>query len=245
MRLDGYYINLDSATERREALEKNVAEVGFSERISMQRFPAIRPNLQEIEDFKKHLPGYSPGFVGALRSHTAVVQQKILNNEGNSDLLIVEDDTQFSPRTEFFFDQAFEWLKEREWDLFYTDFIVETQEQKVALYHMRRMFQVENKMMMLNLNEFSFNGQSCYVVNQKSLWKYKALLNELNPINKLPDWHIGDQVHAGRLIAVAAFPFITTVSKEADVTHTDHVIPLFTYNNFIRRHLWIDAPSCF
>jgi GR25 family glycosyltransferase involved in LPS biosynthesis len=245
MRLDGYYINLDSATERREALEKHMAEMKFSDRISIRRFPAIRPSPQEIEDFKVHLPGFSPGFVGALRSHTAVVQQKIVNNDGDSDLLVIEDDTQFSPRTEFFLDQAFEWLKGREWDLFYTDFIVDTQSDKVALYSIRRRFRAkEQQMIMLDLKNFSFTGQSCYVVNRNSLHKYKAILEELNPVNKLPDWHILEMVHAGRLSAVSIFPFITTVNAEADFSCTDGGIPLSHFHNFIRRHLWIDAPPC-
>lgn len=244
MQLDGYYINLDSATDRREALEKHLAEIKFSDRISMQRFSAIRPNPQEIEDFKVHLPGFSPGFVGALRSHTAIVRQKILNNDGKSDLLIIEDDTQFSPRTEFFLDQAFEWLKDREWDLFYTDFIIDTQSQKVSLYAIRRRFRSKEQMIMLDLKDFSFTGQSCYVVNRNSLHKFIAIMDELNPVNKLPDWHVKDEVHAGRLTALAIFPFITTVNAEADLSCTDGGIPLSHFHNFIRRHLWIDAPPC-
>jgi hypothetical protein len=43
------------------------------------------------------------------------------------------------------------------------------------------------------------------------------------------------------LKSYAIFPFASTVSPEADLSCIDGGIPLSHYNNFVRRHLWIDA----
>ena len=239
MKFDGYYINLASATARRKLLEQNVRDCNLSSEISLRRFEGIVPNAIQNEEWHRYLPNFSAGHLGCLLSHKECIRLKRFSpHEGH--LLIVEDDVVFSPRTERYLHQAVEKLSDRDWDIFYTDLIVEQEDDKKQLFWAKQRIP-ENNFYLIDLHRFAFTGLTSYIVNKNSVWKMYEMLSRIDPMTKLIDWHIKEYVNNGFLKAFTIFPFITSLSPEAENSTIDGGIPLSHYNNKFRRLVWIDA----
>jgi GR25 family glycosyltransferase involved in LPS biosynthesis len=242
MKLKGFYINLDSAVRRRSMLDEHMQKVGLSPRIELERFSAIVPNEAQRREFHSSLPDFSSGHMGCYLSHRACLEKRIAIGGDDSHHMVVEDDVIFSHQTERRLFETLDYLADKEWDLLYTDFIVETDAQKNELYMARHAFD-GNSVSLLDLHTRHFTGATCYIVNVRSLKKFHDVLAALSPVSKLLDWHVKQAVHAGQLKAFSVFPFITSVSPEADASTIDGGIPLSHINNRYRRHIWLDSPA--
>jgi len=76
------YINLDHRTDRKENVEKELTRMGIT---NFERFPAVKRE---------------PGYVGALESHLNLLKEA--KQRGNKNVLILEDDFEFTiPKERF------------------------------------------------------------------------------------------------------------------------------------------------
>jgi len=78
------YINLDHRTDRKENVEKELTRMGIT---NFERFSAVKRE---------------PGYVGALESHLNVLKQA--KEKGKKNILIVEDDFEFTISKEKFWE---------------------------------------------------------------------------------------------------------------------------------------------
>ncbi len=109
--MDAYYINLDSATQRKILIEsqKNKIDLNFE----IKRFPAIR-GIDHAETKPSDL---SYGQWGCWLSHLEVIHRSLFNDDH---LLIIEDDEHFE---ESFLKASslIESISNEDWDIIYLD----------------------------------------------------------------------------------------------------------------------------
>ena len=100
-----YVISLPNRSDRRRAMGRELAKIGWS----AEFFPAIRP---------KSASGFpSIGAHGCFLSHLSVL--KHAHNRGAAELIILEDDVNFSPEFISRWSTAISDLEDREWSIFF------------------------------------------------------------------------------------------------------------------------------
>ena len=106
-----FYLNLDNRTERKEAFEKRIKEVG----IEVERFSAIQ--LKE-EDVPNHFNNSGWHIkISCTYSHFEMIKEA--KKRGWKNCLIFEDDCVFEPNFIEKMNGCIEDLKNIEWDMFY------------------------------------------------------------------------------------------------------------------------------
>ena len=95
----GWYINLDSRTDRKQHMEDNILHIPFFSKL--QRFSAIQ---------------HSQGGIGCTLSHITILEKFLETNE--SMLLLLEDDFIILHPSKFeSFVSSFEHIKDENWDI--------------------------------------------------------------------------------------------------------------------------------
>lgn len=117
----GLYINLDSRTDRKSLVEKEISDNFGTEFI---RIPGIIPSDQEVEGINasktldQHSLDLSKARIGATKSHLAAVEYAKSQNWDM--VLILEDDCKFLPNLKRILPQALEELHYLpKWDMLY------------------------------------------------------------------------------------------------------------------------------
>jgi hypothetical protein len=198
------YINLDSAQARREDLEASFrthAPAGWQ----LIRVPALGP--ADVE-----------GVAGAItsrekacwKSHREAIFAALADAE---DVLIVEDDTRFGPRT-------FEMIDrirgvDASWDLLFTE--VSLRVENMLSYAQRYpQLAAGGSVSVIDLARLGFTAAAGYMVRGASKAKLVALLDGAASLDRPYDFHLQDLTHAGRIRSLFCFPFITQPSPQAE-----------------------------
>lgn len=156
--MDAYVINLDSSSNKWDALQDRAKDI---KSLNLIRFPAIQ---------------YSPGFVGCYLSHLALVRFAKDNNLPF--ILVLEDDATFEKDFDLRFNEALQWLQSNPWDLFHGGYLYVQPLEKINKQLIRIKGCSTTHFIMYNASVYDVFLKS-EVVQAVDRWTY------LTPLNKI------------------------------------------------------------
>jgi GR25 family glycosyltransferase involved in LPS biosynthesis len=240
--MDCFYVNLDSATERRAALEANFNAVK-KPHWTLTRFAAI-----DAEYVRNNAVAGAtkPGEKGCFLSHKFLIEQN-LDREGP--MFIVEDDAVFGRRTCTLVDAILRQNRDKEWDILFTDVCVPNLEQMMALMEYRRNLAAKKiDIAFMGLGRMGFAGSTAYIVNAGSKRKIYDLLDAATSLDLPYDLYLRRLAHASVLSVHSLFPFVTSLSdlsEDSQIKGTDANRRDLAWNMF-RKMVWVERnlPKC-
>jgi len=211
MYLDLSYINLKRAEDRRECIEKSIRDAHFSNDIVAQRFEAIEGTHELVKGIKSPL---LPNEVACFVSHRECLKS-FLHNENH--LMIAEDDAVFSPKTEYFVNDAIKQLDEQSWDILFTDLVITHVQHMAALINQKKQLS-SGLVSLINISEtkMPFFGTTCYIINGKSKHKIANFFSSQTTLPIAYDSLLRIMIHEKKILGFFQFPFTTTLSELGD-----------------------------
>jgi GR25 family glycosyltransferase involved in LPS biosynthesis len=201
------FINLPAATTRRAGVEASFAAAPTGD-WALQRFVALGPN--DVLD----IPGsISPTEKACFASHRAALAETL----GDQDhLMIVEDDAVFSPQTFTVIDGLLDAFPK--WDVIYLDLSIGDFGLLAVMASRRDAMVAEGRYDILDLAKVSHAAMSAYVVRGSAKRKVHAELNAAVELDTPVDLYLRDSGHAGHIASGGVFPFLTTISSQAEIS---------------------------
>ena len=204
-----HYINLDSASKRRESLCNNFAAAYMGDTLwALSRFAAISGDDEYV---KKIAGSRSDTEKACFLSHHALVTQACSDNDVH---WIVEDDVYFSESS---FDVVSAFIKQHandDWDILFTDLTIRSFSKMVDLFETRKQIPA-GSFTYINVGSCPFCSAVSYIINPKRKEKVMATLKMPEAINKPWDIFLAETIGAGKLTAYFTFPYVTTFSSTA------------------------------
>ncbi len=241
------YINLDSAIERREAIEKFFDDSGKSG-WSLLRQPAVNVSDSNYKGPRLCHTGagrtLSPAEEGCYLSHRSVID---LYAGRDVPLLVLEDDALLTSHSFEIIDGFLNSKEADAWDLIFTDVIIPNSDGMVSLFKLKKSL-AERSLRVIDLSTLPFAGATAYVVKQGIASKLVEWLSE--PVfESMPyDMAIRKLIYERRLRACVLFPFPTSVNAYANQSQIQDVNAStadLLWNTF-RQMVWIGAePTSF
>lgn len=227
-----YYINVASRTDRRAALEAELAQL--PSHWTATRVEAVTPATL---DPVRAVSGLTRGENACYQSHRRVME---LAAAGGGHALVLEDDVELAPRSAGLIEGALQSLPATAWDLLFTDVAIPDPEPMLQLFLLRRRAIAEGRIHVLNLAGLPFCGTTAYVINGASLARVMAATNA-NPHGLPYDLLLRQAIFDGQLSGRLIFPFPTTVSAAADASQIQAASVQGTdlLWNAYRRLMWI------
>jgi GR25 family glycosyltransferase involved in LPS biosynthesis len=223
----GAYINLDRSTDRRAAIEAQLARAD----LDYGRFPAVDGGAQ--------LGGSRllPGQLGCWLSHQRLVSEL----GGTSWLHVIEDDAILSTATKPLLVQMIDSGQIDAFDLVFLDIAFAPDMSLIGmLSQLFSGYERDGSYSLLDLRRIHFSGTDSYLVNPRSAAKVKTALQA--PPQSVPqvplDVHLRGEVRAGRLSAAAIFPFVTTVDLATPSIIS--LVPSGNVLNVLRRSFFVE-----
>jgi GR25 family glycosyltransferase involved in LPS biosynthesis len=234
--MDCYYINLDSAEERRARIESNFAackKPGWM----LTRFPAIDKAYVE----RNSGPGSTrSGEKGCFLSHQLLMESQLGDDKT---YLIMEDDALLGVRTCTLVDMVLKRNQHLDWDILYTDVCIPNVVNMFELLNYRRDLRKKKiEVAFMDLCGVGFAGTTSYIVNGRSKRKVHDALASYRPIDLPYDLFLRQQSHARALKVFSLFPFVTTVSEACNDSQIKGPgeSPLDAAWNMFRKMIWIE-----
>jgi len=235
--MDCFYINLDTAEDRKLRLENNFAaykKPGWT----LTRFPAIDKNYvasHGIEGTTK------PAEKGCFLSHQLLMESQLGDDET---YLIMEDDALFGVRTCTLVDMVLKRNEHLDWDILYTDVCIPNVVNMFELLKYRRDLRKKKiEVAFMDLCGVGFAGTTSYIVNGRTKRKVHDALASYRPIDLPYDLFLRQQSHGGALKIFSLFPFVTTLSDFSDdsqIKTAADAAPIDTAWNMFRKMIWIE-----
>ena len=217
------YINLDRATERRGYMEAHFAELA-PPGVPLTRTPAI-----DASEAASAPGGASATEKACFLSHLKAIREL---HDGRSHLLVLEDDVILSPAAFTAPLQA-----AGNWDLLLLDAAIGDIRLWPAL-EARRQAAGGGTIGFLDLAVMPFACSAAYLVNRASKERVLAAF-ATTPMNAPYDITMRALVHAGRLRACLAFPFVSSIAAFSDNTSQIRAPnPLDELSNAFRRRIF-------
>jgi GR25 family glycosyltransferase involved in LPS biosynthesis len=199
------YINLDSATERRERLERNFA-MFRGDAWTLARFPAVAADYVEANAVAGAL---RPAEKACYLSHRNLIRSQ-LDRAGT--LLVLEDDATFGRRSCETIGKFLAGAQHLCWDIVYTDVCVPSIHTMYDLIKLRYRHAADGEVYLLDLAELPFAGSTAYILNANSKRKIFELLSEQTVLDHPYDIYLKQLIHTKRIKGSVLFPFPTSVS---------------------------------
>jgi GR25 family glycosyltransferase involved in LPS biosynthesis len=232
--MDCFYINLDSAAERKANFEKNFNALK-KPNWNLSRFPAVDTEFVK----NNNVPGESrPGEKGCFLSHKMIIGSNLGHERP---IFILEDDAVLGARTCGLIDGMLQ-NKTQDWDILFTDVCIPHVLAMVDCLRFRRELAAKKiEVAFMNLTKINFNGSTAYVVNAKSKQKVFDLLNAANELNIPYDLYLRGLAHISALKVFALFPFVTSLSEFSDMSQIQRQEnrAQFAWNLF-RKMIWFE-----
>jgi len=228
------YINLDSAAERRAALERNFAACN-AHGWTLTRFAAVDKGSLPPEAAR--LDGLGPGERACFLSHLAAIEA---HGDGSDDLMLVEDDALFGKGSQRAILRAIDMLPRDRWDVLLTDICITDVEDMLNLFRRKRRRPAD--MQLMNLTKIAFAGSTAYVLNKDRIAATRRTLADPGAEALPYDLHVRRLVRAGSLAAWVIFPFVTSLSAWSDASQVQREATQGTellWNAF-RKLIWIE-----
>lgn len=231
-----HYINLDTAVERRVAIEKSFQDT-LPHEWKLKRFSA--PAARDAEN----VPGnISPGRKACFLSHRKIIQSASENDDNE---MIVEDDCSFSRNAFRIIDEVINRLGENNWDILFLEVGIGDLKAMIELKVQRNRLAQTMEFSLLNLSTLNFFGSLSYVINKRSKHRILNCLNKFLRLDANYDIALRGLFQSGELKGIALFPFITTPSVHAKMSSlsedntqvTDEIWIAFRNLMFLDRNL--------
>lgn len=232
-----HYINLESAKQRKQKLEKNFYE-HCAHDWSLQRFSAIDTDHVDRNKIEGNIERTARA---CYLSHQELLSQ---NQNVDEPFLVLEDDARFGPSSCTVIENFLANIPELEWDIIFTDICVPDLNDMIRLIKLRYMLEQHRKINLLPL-DFNFAGLTSYIVNTKSAKKIYNFLCKNTKIDIPIDLVLRDLILSqNQLKAFVIFPFATTLSMDAyqpQIIDVQDIDPIVTVWNVFRNIMWNDS----
>jgi len=230
-----FYINLDSAAERRISIKRSF-EQNKKENWSLTRIPAFDGAYVSNNRIAGSL---RPSEKACFLSHREAVRRS-LEHDGPS--FILEDDSVFGKKTCEFIDRIVSDTGNLEWDIIYTDVGIPNIPDMAELLRLKHQLGAD-EIRILDLKRLPFFAASAYILNAKSKNKLYALLSSEAHFELPYDLYLRKLVFDSTVKALVTFPFLTSVSELADASgnQESHTKETDLVWNLYRRMVWIDG----
>lgn len=199
------YINLDAATGRRARVEASFAAANAGP-WRLARIPALTP-----ADVAGQAGTLSPVEKACFASHRAALAASL---ETPGDVLIVEDDTAFSPRT---FDMLGKLSAAApQLDVLFCEVMPTDIGALAAFTRQWPTLSAAGNFLLQDLSRLGFYGAGSYLVRAPAKARLLAALDGLETWDRPYDIVLRDLAHAGSLRAAVVLPFLTAPGPDAD-----------------------------
>lgn len=233
--MDCFFINLDSAVQRRERLLASFGKYASSD-WSLKRWPAT--TVREVVQSQS---------AGSLRdsekacylSHRNAVAQ---HADSRAPFMVLEDDTTWGPSTCKAVDGYLTQAGAAQWDLIFTDICVPNTSTMIELIRLRRDLEQRRSIHLLELSKTPFAAAAAYIVMPGAAQKVLQVLDTQAAMDVPVDIVLRKAIYQGRLKACCFFPFLTTLSDESEASQVQTADTLsadLVWNTF-RKMVWMD-----
>lgn len=230
------HLNLDRQTDRREFVERNFGRHADPD-WTLHRFPAIDatalPARFATGSLRAAEKACFASHVGALVMALGLA----------GDVMILEDDVWFGPRSAELVNEARRLLAGTACDLIYPDTCIVDARQMLDLFLLRQEWDTTRRTRLLDARELRFAGATAYVVREHAKAPLAARLAGIDRFDTPFDLVLRDLVARGDLAARTIFPFATSLSAHAEhsqIQPGDTVVADTCWNAF-RRIVCADA----
>jgi GR25 family glycosyltransferase involved in LPS biosynthesis len=199
------YINLPAAADRRRDVEASFAAAGTGG-WTLRRLEALGPG-----EYSGAPAAITPAEAACFASHRAALASAL---DDDGPVLIVEDDTAFSPQTFGVLDALF--AQNDAWDLIYADVALCDLALMVELARRRDAMVQAGQFLTLDLAGRSYWGASAYAIRGSAKRRLHAALAEPAATQQPIDLFLRDLAQGGRFRAGVCFPFLTSPSAHSD-----------------------------
>lgn len=207
----GYFLNLQRNEQRRNALLKNLADIGASARY--QRYEAVDGRVASAD----HATKLDPGNLGLWLSHERLLK----SSPPDQHIHILEDDAILSKRAVEVLDGLLAHLESTmpTWELLFTDIFVQPRTDIFVLFLQKlNEFRQTGSYSIVDLANIQFACTSSLLINKSAIPKYLQILSG-NWSRGLPiDLFLREQVQSRKLRAHLCLPFITSISPESNTS---------------------------
>jgi len=233
--LNIYYINLDNATKRREAIEENLRKFKSND-VGIHRISAV--NKEYVEKNNIH-GGIRSNEKACFLSHVKAIEAA-LKNPGYA--LILEDDILLGS-------ESISWLDKvlvpaiSDLDLLFIELCISNLPSMFQLYRLKKELLKAGKIEIFRTKIFDFAGASAYLLNDRSKLKLLEILQKLTPLDTPYDLALKMLITEDKLSSGFIFPFIATLSDESLNTSIQldvDALPNIVYDSF-RKLMFIEA----
>jgi GR25 family glycosyltransferase involved in LPS biosynthesis len=200
-----FYINLDSASERRAHVEASFRAAAPSD-WELIRIPALGP--ADVAERPGTITGPEKG---CFLSHRAAIAA---TRDSDETIFVVEDDTCFSTRTFATLETLA--VAPSHWDLLFTDVTLLDASTMLACAKQYGRLKASGQFMLQDLSRTGFAAASAYLVRGTSKAKVLAALDADGALDWPYDILLRRLAHGGQLAARACLPFLTTLSHDAE-----------------------------
>lgn len=214
-----FYINLDSAPERRETLEASYAKAGFSDNWTLNRFAAFGKDSPEV---LSNAGKQSGPYKGNYISHYECVMRQS-NNDAH--IMVCEDDCDFAPGCGDYIEQLVDKLPPDKWDILLTE-VTLLSGYELPVFLKLKELQCQNQLRLINLQNFdyAFTGSTSYIVNKASRHKFAEVFADQRAVIDFPfDICLRACLYHKQLLGLLIFPFITAPSRHADLSQAPYL----------------------
>ncbi|MFK5985239.1 MAG: putative 2OG-Fe(II) oxygenase [Pseudomonadota bacterium] len=235
--LCGFYINLDSSSDRNEFLQQHLSTRGLLEKY--QRFNATALDKEKVATAT--VPKFStPSLMGNWLSHFEIINQNIKND---FPLHICEDDIYFP---DAFLSHLNKIHLPKQWDILFLDAFLP---KEFFIYEQFRpclkKFLNDDQISLISLNDLGFNGSTTsYIINPDSKQKLSQLLDfNTNSSNiAFIDQYLSQLILHNKIKAYCTFPFLTSLSAHAHKsTLQDVEDEMMSHLYHYRKSIFIDT----
>lgn len=227
----GFYINLDRDNDKREAIQKNLSDIGLAG--NYERVEAV-DGTAVSEQYSSML---TPGELGCWMSHLGILQGQI--GQGRH-IHILEDDALVHKGIAKVFAGFCEQVTR--WDLFFTDFFVPHDIYLFKLLHgALEHYRQSGELRIFRLDNIKFACATSYFVHKDSIGKLYRLLRSCGRENKPFDLTMRDAAACGEVVAYAVIPFFSTLSsycQQSSIRSYDNYRRAF---DLYRHSFYVDA----
>jgi GR25 family glycosyltransferase involved in LPS biosynthesis len=213
--MDCFYINLAKATDRKARLEHNFDQTKQGQ-WALSRFNAV--DVEQVRSWAVQ-GRLKETEKACFLSHRSIIAQQATSDAGES-MLVLEDDALLGTQTFAALDEFLENSKRNhlEWDVVFTDICVPLAETMVQMIRLRSQLVASQRTQLIDLKQFVFGGATAYLVNGASINKLHQLLQSEPQLDVAYDIYLRKLIHQGALKGYCLFPFVTSLSSEAEAS---------------------------
>ncbi|MDB5872175.1 MAG: hypothetical protein JWQ07_1617 [Ramlibacter sp.] len=236
------YINLESATQRREQLDRSFASAD-AHGWELERFAGIRVADPSYSGPRLRHSGKGRTLnlaeEGCYLSHRGVVEK---HAAGGEPFFVLEDDAVFARSSLAILNGFLSSNASEQWDLIFTDVMVLSASRMVDLVRLKQGI-APRTVKVIDLVGEKFAAASAYVVTRHGAKRLPELLQSVDCESRPYDMALRDLINRRSIRACVLFPFLTAVGESGNASQIQDTATSsadYLWNTF-RRMVWIGS----